>query len=73
MGYLASAREVTFDAMKRAVIFGSALASYTCEDFGPDRLLGISRSDVDMRAGQFLELVRFDLDQHTWALGNGAR
>ena len=73
MGYLASVGEVTFDAMKRAVIFGSALASYTCEDFGPDRLLEISRSDVDMRAGQFLELVRFDLDQHTWALGNGER
>ena len=64
MGYLASCPAVNFETMKRAVIFGSALASYTCEDFGPDRLLEITRADVEMRAGQFLELVRFELEQH---------
>ena len=64
MGYMAAAGEISFEAMKRAVIFGSALASFTCEDFGPDRLLEITRTDVDARAGQFLELVRFDLDVH---------
>ncbi len=63
MGYLASAPNVNFETMKRAVIFGSALASFTCEDFGPDRLLEITRADVDERAGQFLELVKFDLEQ----------
>ncbi len=63
MGYMASAPVINFETMKRAVIFGSALASFTCEDFGPDRLLEITRADVDMRAGQFLELVRFDLKQ----------
>ncbi len=62
MGYMAAAKEINFEVMKRAVIFGSALASFTCEDFGPDRLLEISRIDVDMRAGKFLELVRFDLN-----------
>ncbi len=63
MGYMASAPNINFETMKRAVVFGSALASFTCEDFGPDRLLEITRDDVDMRAGQFLELVRFDLKQ----------
>ena len=63
MGYLAACPNVSFDMMKRAVVFGSALASFTCEDFGPDRLLEITREDVDLRAGEFLELVRFDLAQ----------
>lgn len=63
MGYMAAAPSINFETMKRAVIFGSALASFTCEDFGPDRLLTLTRSDVEMRAGNLLELVRFDLKQ----------
>ena len=64
MGYLAGQDCVNFEMMKRAVIFGSALASYTCEAFGTERLIDVKRDELDLRAGQFLELVRFSL-KHT--------
>ncbi len=61
MGYLASAPNVSYEQMKRAVIFGSALASFTVEAFGTEKLVGLTRGDVDVRAGKFLELTQFDL------------
>ena len=61
MGFLAGQDTVDFEMMKRAVVFGSALASFTCEDFGTDRLVDVDRAELDVRAGDFLELVRFDL------------
>ena len=63
VGYLASVPEVNFAMMKRAVVFGSALASYTCEAFGTERLVDVDRAELDVRAGQFLRLVQFDLEQ----------
>ena len=63
MGYLAGCDQVTFDMMKRAVVFGSALASYTCEAFGTERLVDVKRDELDVRAGKFLELVSFTLEQ----------
>ena len=69
MGYLASCGQPTFDMMKRAVVFGSALASFTCESFGTDRLAEVTRADVDLRAGKFLELTRFDLHHDAAELG----
>ncbi len=68
MGFLASQGNITFAMMKRAVIFGSALASFTCEAFGTERLLTVTRSELDMRAGDFLELVRFDLKHDSESL-----
>ncbi|MGY8927534.1 MAG: PfkB family carbohydrate kinase, partial [Flavobacteriales bacterium] len=38
MGYLASTNDISFDNMKRAIINGSALASFCCEKFGTERL-----------------------------------
>ena len=39
MGYLDNSRDISFENMKRAVIVGSALASYSVEKFGTERLL----------------------------------
>src|SRR3954464_9820024 len=38
MGYLASTRDLSFENMKRAVIYGSAMASFCVEKFGAQRL-----------------------------------
>ena len=62
VGYLASVPHVDFAMMKRAVVFGSALASYTCEAFGTERLVEVTRDALDVRAGQFLKLVHFELE-----------
>ena len=61
MGYMANAGTINFETMKRAVIFGSALASFTCEAFGIERLQTVTSEELDMRAGKFLELTRFKL------------
>jgi hypothetical protein len=47
--------------MKRAIIFGSAMASFTVEKFGTERLIGLSQKDVEDRVQEFVDLVQFDI------------
>src|SRR5262245_58875562 len=60
--YLARTQDHSFDNLKRAIIVGSALASFCCEKFGIQRLLEISREDIDRRVQQFVDLVDFDIE-----------
>jgi len=62
IGYLARTQDHSFDNLKRAIIVGSALASFCCEKFGIQRLLEISREDIDERVQQFIDLVDFDIE-----------
>jgi sugar/nucleoside kinase (ribokinase family) len=62
IGYLAKTKDISFDNMKRAIIFGSAMASFTVERFGTERLIGLSQADVDERVQEFVDLVQFDID-----------
>lgn len=61
IGYLAKTKDISFDNMKRAIIFGSAMASFTVEKFGTERLIGLSSQDVDDRVQEFVDLVQFDI------------
>jgi sugar/nucleoside kinase (ribokinase family) len=61
IGHLAKTRDISYENMKRAIIFGSALASFTVEKFGTDRLIGLSQSDVEERVQEFVDLVQFDM------------
>lgn len=61
IGYLAETKDVSFDNMKRAIIFGSAMASFTVEKFGVERLVGLSQQQVDERVQEFIDLVQFDI------------
>src|SRR4028119_2207975 len=49
IGYLAKTQDISFENMKRAIIFGSAMASFTVEKFGTERLLNLSDKDVQNR------------------------
>jgi len=60
LGYLASRRELDNREMRRAIIFGSVLASFTVEKFSIDRLAEISLSDVYERYQDFRALTHFD-------------
>ncbi len=60
MGYVAQTGDVSFENMKRGVIFGSALASFCVEKFGIERLKGLSNMDIIDRVEQFVKLVSFD-------------
>ncbi|MCB0791133.1 MAG: sugar kinase [Flavobacteriales bacterium] len=61
VGYLAHTQDHSFENLKRAIIVGSALASFCCERFGVQRLLEIGREDIDQRIQQFVDLVDFDI------------
>jgi len=63
IGYLAATGEVTFDNMKRAIIAGSALASFSVEKFGTERLLEISQKDIEQRIEEFISLTNFEMVQ----------
>ncbi|MEL7021134.1 MAG: PfkB family carbohydrate kinase [Bacteroidota bacterium] len=60
MGYLAATDDISFENMKRAIIYGSAMASFCVEKFGTERLKELSADDVKQRVARFVELVRFD-------------
>jgi len=59
-GYLAFQGAVSFDNMKNAVIFGSAMASFCVEKFGTERLQNLDKKEIYDRVLQFVELVKFD-------------
>lgn len=61
IGYLAKSRDISFENMKRAIIFGSAMASFTVERFGTERLLGLDAKSIENRVQEFIELVQFEL------------
>jgi len=61
MGYLAKNNQVTFHALKNAMVFGSVLASFAVEKFGTDNLLDISMPDIEKRVEEFVRLVHFEL------------
>jgi sugar/nucleoside kinase (ribokinase family) len=60
LGYLASRPELNDLELRRAIIFGSVLASYTVEKFSLDRLREITIADVHTRYQAFRELTRFE-------------
>jgi sugar/nucleoside kinase (ribokinase family) len=61
VGYLAETKDISFENMKRAIIFGSAMASFTVEKFGVERLVGLTQEEVDERVQEFIDLVQFDI------------
>ena len=46
--------------MRRAVVIGSAMGSFAVEKFSNQRLLEITRADVEARVKEFSKLVSFD-------------
>ena len=62
IGYLAHTRDISFDNMKRGIIYGSAMASFCVEKFGMERMMDLSQPEVDERVQQFIDLVQFDIE-----------
>ena len=61
IGHLAQTRDISFDNMKRAIIVGSAMASFTCEEFGTERLLSLTKTEINKRIQKFVDLVQFSI------------
>jgi sugar/nucleoside kinase (ribokinase family) len=60
IGYLASAQDTSFENVKKAVIYGSAMASFCVERFGAERLLQLTKREIDERFQRFYRLVDFE-------------
>jgi sugar/nucleoside kinase (ribokinase family) len=56
VGYLAREEDYSPDCLKRAVIYGSAMASFAVERFGPDRLFELGGGEIDARVMAFRDL-----------------
>lgn len=61
IGYLASTNDISFENMKRAVIYGSAMASFCVEKFGTERLQNLSQEEMRSRINAFIDLVQFEI------------
>ncbi|MCB0751188.1 MAG: sugar kinase, partial [Ignavibacteriae bacterium] len=61
-GYLHNAGEINFDNVKRAVIYGSAMASFCVEQFSTKGLEDLDKLQIHDRFLEFRELSRFDYE-----------
>jgi len=61
MGYLAGAGSKSDAALRRAMVYGSVMGSFTVEKFGLDRLRTLKRSEIHARARHFAKLTQFTL------------
>ena len=61
MGYIAAQGVVDQATVRRAIVYGSVMASFTVEDFSLNRLARLSTAEVERRYAGFQELVRVDL------------
>jgi sugar/nucleoside kinase (ribokinase family) len=61
IGYLAKKGDLSFENMKRAIVHGSALASFCVEKFGTERMIGLSEAEISDRIAEFQDLAGFDV------------
>jgi sugar/nucleoside kinase (ribokinase family) len=61
MGYLAAAGDKSDASLRRGMVYGSVLGSFTVEKFGLDRLRTLKRSEIHARARHFAKLTQFKL------------
>jgi len=61
MGYLASCKDQSDASLRRAMVYGSVLGSFTVEKFGLDRLRHLRRAEIHARARHFAKLTQFHL------------
>lgn len=59
LGYLATTGDRSEKALRKAIVYGSVLASFVVEDFGGRRLRTLTRDDVERRYQQFVALTAF--------------
>lgn len=61
IGYLAKTNDISFNNMKRAIIHGSAMASFCVEKFGTVRLENVTDSEIEERLNAFIDLVQVEM------------
>jgi len=60
MGYLASQDSTDEATMRRAMIYGSVMASFNVEEFGTDRVRRLTHAEINERFREFKRMTHFD-------------
>jgi cytidine kinase len=60
MGYIASQKEISDDVMRRAMIYGSVMASFNVEEFGTERVDRLTYAEINERFKKFKTMTHFD-------------
>ena len=60
MGYLASQSAIDEDAMRRAMIYGSVMASFNVEKFGTERVDELTHEEINKRFADFKRFTHFE-------------
>ncbi len=61
-GFLTKTNDFSFENMKNAVVYGSALASFSVEKFGTERMCNLAPKEVFERLQLFKNLTQFDIE-----------
>jgi sugar/nucleoside kinase (ribokinase family) len=61
-GYIAATGNISFENLKKAVIHGSNLASFSVERFGTERMVSLKRDEVNKRLHQFKALTQYEIE-----------
>ena len=61
-GFITQSENISFNNMKNAIIHGSNLASFCVEKFGTERMLVLTKEEVNDRLKQFKSLTQFDIE-----------
>lgn len=61
VGWLDKTKDISFDNMKRAIIYGSTMASFCVEKFGTERLRNLTPKEIQARVNQFIHLMQVDI------------
>ncbi len=61
IGHLAASDDISFANMKRAVIYGSAMASFCVEKFGTERIINLGKEEVNTRVQEFIDLSQVEI------------
>lgn len=60
MGHLSKTDDISFDNMKKALIYASTMASFCVETFGPEGLENLDNKDIELRRKELIKLIDFN-------------
>ena len=61
IGYLASVNDTSFESLKRAIIYGSAMASFCVEKFSIENLKNLTKEQISERVQEFTKMVKVEI------------
>jgi len=61
MGYLAKAGELSYDNLKTAIVYGSAMASFCVEEFSLEKMKTLTQDDINARVQKFVDMSDFSI------------